>query len=418
LEREVEIPYGSKICRVRLGKGRLLRILKPKPASPLGSLEEALERFFENPIGSKTFGKLCEGRKKAVVVVDDHTRPVPTRTFLPLLLLRLKRHGLKEALILVATGIHNPPSERQLEKMLGSDFPLEVSVQIHNPDENLVWLGETSFGNKVYLNADFMEADLKILTGDISLHYFAGYGGSRKSVLPGVAGRETIAFNHRMSLHPKAEGGVLKGNPVHEDMMEAARMAKVDVSLNVVLNEERRIAGVFAGDLEKAFLEGVKFFDRIYRVEAPPPADIVIVSPGGAPSDLDLVQSVKALHTASRLVKPGGVIVFAAECPEGYGSTTFYEWSKEAEKASDILERLKREYSLGGHIAYFTLRDTEKAKVILVSKLPSREVEEVFKMMPAGSLEEALEEAFKLKGENASVTVIPKGSSLLPTFKF
>ena len=181
-------------------------------------------------------------------------------------------------------------------------------------------------GNKVYLNRTFAEADVKVLLGDVGFHYYAGYGGGRKSVLPAVSGEETIKHNHALLLHASAKTGVLAGNPVHEDMTEAAKLAKVDFMLNVVINSKGEIVKAFAGDLEQAFLEAVKLVDAMYRIVVDRRADIVVVSPGGYPADLNLYQSYKAVDNALEVVKRGGVIILVAECPEGHGNQVFYDW--------------------------------------------------------------------------------------------
>lgn len=410
---KLRIPYGFTAFTLEVKPENLIGVVRPR-SPPSVNVKAEIGRALDSPLGSERLEMLARKAGRAIIVVDDYTRPLPSSRILPALLDRLEMGGIKDVTVMVATGIHRPPSNSELEALLGREVLKRTMVEVHNPDEDLTFVGTTRFGNKVYLNRSFVEADLRIVVSDISLHYFAGYGGGRKSVLPGLAGRTSITFNHRMAVLPGAEAGRLEGNPVHEDMAEAACMAGVDFALNVVLNLEGEIVKAFAGSLEEAFNAGVKVFDSLYRVKVSNPADIVVASPGGAPADINLLQSVKTLHMAVRLVKPGGVVVLVAECPEGYGSETFTEWMASHKASREVLESLEKGYELGGHAAYYTLKDVEHAHVILVSSLPGGEVREIFRMTPARSLDEALKEAYRIAGENAGVLVLPKGSSLLP----
>jgi nickel-dependent lactate racemase len=282
----------------------------------------------------------------------------------------------------------------------------------------LVYVGTTSkYGTKVYLNRVFAEADLKILTGDVCFHYYAGYGGGRKSVLPGVAGEETIKANHAMLLHPNAKTGVLEGNPVHEDMAEAARMAKVDFILNVVINSKGEVVRAFAGDLEQAFHEGVKLVDEMYRIPVDRRADIVVVSPGGYPADVNLFQAYKGVDSALELVKRGGVIILVAECPEGHGNQVFYDWMVRFKDLRAVEREIRRNFVLGGHKAYYLMKALQKVQIILVSAMPDYYATNIFRLKTARTVNEALNEAFKIVGENAKVWVMPYGNFSLPEVK-
>ena len=300
--------------------------------------------------------------------------------------------------------------------MLGPEVLKRVRVVSHDcraPDH--IYIGDTSFGNKVELNKLFVEADVRILTGDIDLHYYAGYGGGRKSVLPGVASASTIQFNHAMLLHPNARMGVLEGNPVHEDMMEAAKMADVAFILNVVMNARYEVVRAFAGDLERAFLEGVKLVDQIYKVPIEEQADVVVVSPGGHPHDIDLYQAYKGIHTALEAVKEGGVLVAVAECPEGHGHKVFHEWMARFKTLEEMEAQIKANFRLGGHKAYYLMKALEKAHIILASAMPEEQVREVFRLEPARTAQEGLEKALEIAGRDASVLVMTHGNITLPT---
>jgi len=264
------------------------------------------------------------------------------------------------------------------------------------------------------VNKIFAEADVRILTGDIEMHYYAGFGGGRKSVLPAISSAETIQHNHALTLHPEARTSILEGNPVHEDMVEAARLAKIDFVLNVVANPKGKIVQAFAGDLEQAFYEGVKLVEEMYKVSIDRRADIVVVSPGGYPADINLYQAYKAIDNALNSVKRGGVIVLVAECPEGYGNEMFYDWMARFEDLKSVEKQIKKHFDLGGYKAYRLLKALEKAQIILISTMPDYYAVNVFKLRTARALNDALDEAFKIAGKQAKVWAIPHGHVTYP----
>jgi nickel-dependent lactate racemase len=267
------------------------------------------------------------------------------------------------------------------------------------------------------LNRVFAEADVRILTGDICFHYYAGYGGGRKSVMPGVSGEETIKQNHALLLDANARTGVLEGNPVHEDMVEAARMAKVDFILNVVTNSRGELVKAFAGELEQAFMEGVKLVDEMYRVEVDRRADIVMVSSGGNPADVNLFQAYKGIDNVLEVVKRGGVIVLVAECPEGHGNQVFYDWMVKYGDLKAVEREIKRNFVLGGHKAYYLLKALQNHQIILVSSMPDYYATNIFRLKTARAVNDALNEAFNIAGKNARVWTVPYGNFTLPNVK-
>jgi len=283
--------------------------------------------------------------------------------------------------------------------------------------QDLVFVGKTTHGTKVLLNRIFAEADVKLLLGDVTLHYYAGYGGGRKSVMPAISSKETISHNHAMLLHANAHTGVLEGNPVHEDMTEAARLAKVDFILNVVTNSKGEIVKAFAGDLEQAFLEATKLVDEMYRATVDRRADIVVVSPGGYPADIDLYQAYKALDNALEVVKRNGVLILVAECPEGHGNQVFYDWMTRLDELKKVEREVKRHFELGGHKAYYLLKALKNHKIILVSSLPDYYANGVFKLKTARAVNDALSEAFKNAGSQTRVWAMPQGNFTLPEVK-
>jgi nickel-dependent lactate racemase len=418
---DVWLPYGkSEIC-VRIPTRNFLGSVEPAEKQGVSDARVEIERALREPIGSETLSDIAKLEHKVAIVVDDATRPAPSNLMVPPLLDELNMAGVKEenVTVIFGCGTHRAVTREEAVRLLGEDVLDRVKVISHDcKAEDLIYLGKTGkHGTKVYLNRVFAEADVKILTGDICFHYYAGYGGGRKSVLPAVAGEEAIKHNHAMLLHPQAKTGVLEGNPIHEDMVEAAKLAKVDFILNVVINKEGEIVKAFAGDLEQAFYEGVKLVDEMYRVPVDRKADIVVVSPGGHPADVNLFQAYKGVDNALEVVKRGGVIILVAECPEGHGNQVFYDWMVKFKDLRAVEREIKRRFVLGGHKAYYLMKALRKVQIILVSSMPDYYAANVFKLKTARAVNDALNEAFSIAGKKAKIWAMPYGNSTLPEVK-
>ncbi len=415
---DVWLPYGKTEVCARIPTRNFLGVIEPVEKRGILDVEAEFERALKEPIGSKPLGDLVKPEQKVAIVVDDATRPAPSNLLLPPILDELNnaRIGSESVTIIFGCGTHRAVTQKEAIRLLGEETFHRVKSISHDwKAEDLVYLGKTKkHGTKVFLNRVFAEADVKILTGDVCFHYYAGYGGGRKSVLPAVSGEETIRHNHAMLLHPKAKTGVLEGNPVHEDMNEAARLAKVDFMLNVVINKEGEIAKAFAGDVEEAFHEGVKFVDEMYRIPVDRRADIVVVSPGGHPADMNLFQAYKGVDNALEVVKRGGVIILVAECPEGHGNQTFYDWMNKFKDSKAVERQIKRNLVMGGHKAYYLMKALQKAQIILVSSMPNYYVANAFKLKTARAVNDALHEAFRVAGRKAKVWTMPYGNYTLP----
>ncbi len=414
---EVKLKYGETSLSVDIPDKNLIGIINPRFVNGVGNVEKEILRAISNPIKAPTLDKIAKPGNKVAIVVDDHTRPIKSKIIVKPLLDYLNKIGIQDedVTIIIGHGSHRKIRLDEAENILGKEILERVNWIPHDANsEDLVYVGETSYKTKVYINKVFHDADVKILTGDVCLHYYAGYGGGRKSVLPAISGIETISHNHAMLTHPKATTGNLDGNPIHLDMTEAARLAKPDFIVNVVMNHKKEIVKAFAGDLEEAFMQGVKLVDQIYKVKVDKQADIVLVSAGGYPSDIDLYQAYKAIDSALRVVKPRGVIVVAAECRDGHGHKVFYEWMKKYQTIEEVEKQIKTNFKLGGHKAYYILKAKQKADIILISKMNPKEVKNVFRLEPAKNLDDALEMAFAKKGKNAKVFIMPEAAKVLP----
>jgi nickel-dependent lactate racemase len=418
---DVWLPYGKTEVCIRVSARNFLGTIEPKEKPGVPDAKTEIERALKEPLNSKRLAEIAKPEHKVAIVVDDATRPAPSHLMVPPLLNELNTASVKDenVTVIFGCGTHKAVTQEEAVQLLGEDVLRRVKTLSHDyRAADLVYVGETKkYGTKVYLNKVFAEADLKILTGDIGFHYYAGYGGGRKSVLPGVSGEETIKHNHAMILFPNAKTGVLEGNPVHEDMIEAARLAKVDFILNVVTNSKGEVVKAFAGDLEQAFYEGVKVVDEMYRVTVDRKADIVIVSPGGHPADVNLFQAYKGVDSALEVVKRGGVIVLVAECPEGHGNQVFYDWMAKFGDLKTVEREIKRNFVLGGHKAYYLLKALQNHDIVLVSSMPDYYATNIFKLKTARAVNDALNEALNIAGKDAKVWAMPYGNFTLPEVK-
>ena len=415
---DVWLPYGKTEVCARIPTRNFLGTIQPKEKPPVSDSYAEIEKALNNPVGSKSLYEIVKPDNTVSIVVDDITRATPTHLMLPPLLNQLNKAGVKDENITVifACGSHRPVTLEEMKKLVGEEILNRIKAVNHDyKAKDLVFLGKTkAFGTEVYVNRVFAEADVKILTGDVGLHYYAGYGGGRKSVLPGVSGAETIQHNHANLLHSKARTGVLEENPVHQDMVEAARLAKVDFILNVVTNSKQEIVQAFAGDMEQAFNEGVKIVDEMYKVPIEQRADIVVVSSGGHPHDINLFQAYKGIDNALNAAKRGGVIILVAECPEGHGNEVFYEWTVKFKDLKDMEKEIKHHFALGGHKSYYLLKALQRVQIILVSVMPDYEAVNVFNLKTARAVNDALRDAFEIAGQSAKVWTMSHGNITLP----
>ncbi len=418
---DVWLPYGKTDVCVRVPARNFLGSIQPKEQASVVDAKAEVERALQEPIGTKRLSEIAKAEHKVAIVVDDATRQAPSDMMLLPVLAELNAAGVRDenVTVIFGCGTHRAVTSEEAIKILGEEILKRVKTLSHDcKAADLVYVGTTkTHGNKVYLNRTFAEADVKVLVGDVGFHYYAGYGGGRKSVLPAVAGEETIKHNHAMLLHTNSRTGVLTGNPVHEDMTEAARLAKVDFIVNIVANSKGEIVKAFAGDLEQAFLEAVKTVDAMYRVTVDRRADIVVVSSGGYPADINLFQAYKALDNALEAVKRNGVVILVAECPEGHGNQVFYDWMVRFGDLKAVEREIKRNFVLGGHKAYYLFKALQNHPLILVSSLPDYYAVNVFKLKTARAVNDAFTEALKSAGSQARVWVMPYGNFTLPEIK-
>lgn len=416
---KIKIPYSNRLLEVEIPDHNLVGILESKAHTyhASGSQEEIVNRALDHPIGSTSLEELVRGKKNMVIITSDHTRPVPSKVTMPILLKRIRAVNPDiDIKILIATGFHRPDTTEELIHKFGQEIAdNEVIINHLSEDENsVVRVGTLPSGGELWLNKLAMETELLISEGFIEPHFFAGFSGGRKSVLPGVASSKTVMANHcsEFIASEYARTGVIHNNPIHKDMLYAARQAKLAFILNVVIDSEKNIINAFAGDSEQAHAEGCKFVMDLAAVKAVK-ADIAITSNGGYPLDQNVYQSVKGMTAAEAVCKEDGVIIMVSACNDGHGGKSFYENMANAKSPDEVLNRVMktgRTETIPDQWEFQILaRILIKHTVILVSDLCDPDMIKKMHMQHAYTFEEALKRAFEIKGSDADITVIPDG---------
>lgn len=409
-----EFGYGNTTQSVEIEDRNLLAELLPNPVPGVVSEVAEVERALQEPIGAPKLRELvCPGEKIAIVT-SDITRPMPTSKVMQPLLTELTAGGvrLEDITLVFALGSHRKQTPEEQRKLAG-DYAFEHLNVVDSDPEDCVHLGTTSRGTPVDITRSVAEADRVICLGNIEYHYFAGYSGGAKAIMPGCSTHDAIQTNHRFMVQEAACAGNLEGNPIREDIEEAGRMLGIDYILNVVLDEHKKIVKAVAGDSVKAHRVGCAFLDTLYGKDIPERADIVIVSQGGAPKDLNLYQTQKALDNAKYAVRKGGTIILVGACPEGLGGTTFEKWMLEAPTAESMVERIGKDFQLGGHKAAAIAMVLQNADIYMVSEMDPDFVRSIF-LKPYPSLQEAYMAALEKYGPDATVITMPYGGSVLP----
>lgn len=419
---ELRIPYGRTHFEFEIPDKRLKAVLKPKlyEIEPELRQDELVKRALENPIGSSRLRELAKRKEKILIITSDHTRPVPSKSTMPLLLEEI-RGGNPNAdiTILLATGLHRLTTEKEKIDKFGERMAKTEKIVCHNStDENsLIEVGTLPSGGKLIVNKLAVESDLVVAEGFIEPHFFAGFTGGCKSVLPGISGRATVLANHCFEFvaHPKSRAGILD-NPLQVDMRYAARAINLAFILNVVLGEGKKIINVFAGDREKAHYEGCKFVGESTKVERAS-ANIVITSNGGYPEDQNIYQTVKGMTAAEACVKRGGAIITISACNDGHGGKNFHEMFAKADSPQAVTEKIMK--TPPGQTlpdqweAQVLARVLNRATVIIVTDECPPDVITDMHMQHAFTVEEAIEKAEVVVGRDSDIVVIPNGVAVI-----
>ena len=416
----MELKYGSTICTLDLPPERLAGVISSTPVVVDESPAEIIEAALDD---CRQYISSFRSGEKVVIVTSDITRYTGSEIYLPLLIERLNRQGIADSdiEILIALGIHRPQTGHEHQKILGT-LSGRIAVSDHHCDahDSLTFIGTTSNGIKVSINRKAVEADHLILTGTIGFHYFAGFGGGRKSVLPGIASRKACMASHFAVLNP-GEGtgkntlavtGNLEGNPVHQVMVEGCALAQPAFILNTVLAADKRIIAAFAGHWREAHEAGCRLYRERFAYPLTEKGDLVIASCGGFPKDINLIQAHKSMEYAAQALKVGGVMILLAECRDGFGNGTFFNWFSH-KRLEEFEAALRANYEINGQTAYSLLQKAQRFQIILVSHFPQQQVKEMG-LIPAQSLDEALGLAVALLPEKWRCYLMPEAGSVLP----
>jgi len=414
--QKILLPYGGKKIPITFPRKNLLKVCLLKNIPGVKDSINEIKKALKKPIGSKTISQIAEGKNTAVVICTDITRPTPDKLLVPLILNELNKGGIldKDIKIIIARGQHRKMRNEEVEEKLGREVVKRVIVKQHDPDHNLLYIGESKKGNELWINKDAVESEVKITTGNIVPHRYAGFGGGAKSILPGISSRETIGHNHLYVEMEEAALGKLEGNPVREEMEEAAMIVGLDFIVNTVMNVKNEIVKVVAGDPTEAYQTGVKICKEIYGVKIPAKAEIIIA--GCYPMDINFYQASKALEIVSHIIKDGSTIIMVSPCYEGVGGKNFLDYLKEKSPV-DIIKNIKTHKErnvVEGVISYLIAKCREKAKIYLISDGISDNEIRGMGMFPAKSAQSVLDNVLQEYGNEAKILVLPTAPNTLP----
>lgn len=417
---QIELKYGREEQRAEMP---LTAEWLTPAQQPVVAAEALVRKALRTPIGSPRLEQIISPGEQVVIVTSDITRYSGSEIYLPILVEDLNRLGVADERIsvLIALGIHRKQTAAEHRKILGPLYG-RIAVFDHDCDDpqQLVTLGQTASGLPVVVNRRLTAADRVIVTGTVGFHYFAGFGGGRKGLVPGVAGRNTCMQSHFAVFnppevggkHPAATTGVLDGNPVHQALLQAARMVRPDFLLNTVLSPQKELLGVFCGDLEQAHLAGCAMVRQLFQVALAQPADLAVISCGGEPKDINFIQAQKALDYGCRAVRDGGTIILLAACRDGFGNPTFFDWFRYLD-LEEFERALRSNYQINGQTAHAVLTKARRFRIILVSEF-SREQTSRMGLRKAADLTAALQLALPELPAEPKVVIIPDGGTVLP----
>jgi len=418
---KIKLAYGKEGLNINLPDSLNVEVVEPRYREGLPDQAAAIEDALLRPIDSKPLRDLAKQSDTVGIVVNDITRPTPYRIILPVLLRQLCSVPDERILLFNATGTHRPNTEAELREMLGDEVLSRYRI-IQNDSKDRSShksVGTTKSGNEIWLHKEYLDCDIRILTGFIEPHLFAGFSGGGKAVMPGLALLESILKNHsdKNINHPKATWGVTSGNPIWEEIQQAASLVPPSFLLNVTLNRDKKITSVFAGDFRKAHEQGCAYVKKNAMVAVRKPYDIVVTSNSGYPLDLNLYQSIKGMSAAAQVVKEGGAIIAVADCWDGIPEHGEYcELLLEAESPESLLKTIRKQD--------FTRQDMWQAQVhaLICQKadvyfhshnLSDEQIERAF-LKPCSRVEETIDELLHKYGQDASICVLPEGPQTIP----
>lgn len=416
----VSVPYGDAVQKAFIPDSICVQTVDP-PCKPVTvPAEDMIAKALDHPIGTKCLEDMVNPDQNIVIVVNDHTRPGPNAEIVRALIERLERGGVSDSHIafLIATGTHRASTEKELIKILGENYYRRIRIIMHDcrDKKNLVYLGKTVYDMPVWVNRAVMESDFVITTGLIAPHHSAGFSGGRKSILPGVAGLETLRQHHSLPIRPfEPAMGFFEGNPFHIAALAAAKLVHVRFMINAVQDIHKQNVAFVAGDIEKAHKAGVEICREISTIQFDGLGDVVIASPGGTPRDCNLYQAQKALSVAETVAKKGDCsMILCARAEDGYGEGLFRQWMEEADTPEEVIERYKAEgFNVGNNKAFMFARALTKGRVIIVSENLKKEDLNHMMLEWAPDLQTAFEMACRDRMPS-KVIVLPRAVNMIP----
>jgi len=416
---KVDLEWGKETVSLSIPDENVLSVLEPSGGEAVEDLPAEVSRLLENPTAGHSLEEIVSEKRprKTAVIVNDMTRSTPSAEMLPPLLAELERLGVPASgiTIVVATGTHRPMNDDETRQTAGDAVFAKYRVENHDCDSpDLMDMGTLSTGNRLLVNRTVAEADLRLAIGEVLLHYYAGFAGGRKSILPGVCGRETVMANHRMMTAPGVGIGVVDGNVLSEEMVEAVeKFCPLHFILNCVSDSSKHIVRVVGGHWHDAWREGIKTFRQYNFAPIRRKADVVFLSAGGFPKDINMYQAHKALYMASRAVRRGGTIVFFSELSEGYGHKVFEEWAKRRLGMDGAIPAFEADFRFGAHKLYYLAKLAKECTILLYSK-SSREDSGLMFCEKIESVDEILPGLREKYGPGFTSYIIPQGGIVLP----
>ncbi len=416
------LPYGKSKVALPLEDSHLLEVLEPEEGYPkLQSLRDEVKNKLLQPDAGPPLGELLRAKNPAsvAIIVNDLTRSTPTATMLPEVLDTLENHGIsrEQITLVIATGTHRGLNDDEMAQVVGKDVFSSYRVVSHDCDaSDLVFMGTLSTGNDLFVNSWVARGEFRIALGEVLLHYYAGFAGGRKSILPGVAGRDTIMRNHNMMVHPKATLARIEDNPLSMEMVESLEHCPLDYIINCISDARKEVVGVVAGDSLKAWQKGTEIFYQVNSRLLEKKADVVFASAGGFPKDINMYQAHKAVEISSRALKEGGSLVLFAELAEGYGHKMYQEWAEKGLSSLEVEKAMAEGVVFGAHKLFFLGRLSRRFSLYLYSSQDEEFARKSY-FTPVHSLETLLTHLEEKHGSDYTSYVIPQGGIVLPLTK-
>jgi nickel-dependent lactate racemase len=407
---KIKIPYGKTEVYLNVPDKNLNEIISVSNSGQKNPDEDfIIKRALSNPVRSGRITELASNKRSACILVSDVTRPCPSFKFLPYIIDELNSGGIHDIKVVFGLGIHRKQTVAEKIRLAGN-YAAKKAELLDSDSSKCRLIGCTSRGTPVEIFEEVLDADILMATGNIEYHYYAGYSGGAKALMPGVSSHKAIVKNHSLMSSVNASAGNFASNPVRMDIEEAGMIAGIDFIFNVTLDDSNNIIDAVSGANNEAFIEGIKRYDLISGKKLKERSDIVIVSPGGYPKDINLYQSHKALENVQEIVTPGGKLVLLAECCEGFGQETFKKWSNKVRDFSFLKKKIEKKFVFGIHKVLAISKILLNTEVFLYSGLSKKETEEIG-FIKINDPQELIDRQIDAK-KDMKITVVPGGRSV------